>query len=26
VFAWPWYDSTTGKFTGRCGQVADRAL
>jgi Putative peptidoglycan binding domain len=26
VFAWPWYDSTTGKFTGRCGQVADRTL
>jgi hypothetical protein len=26
VFAWPWYDTTTGKFTGRCGQVGDRAL
>jgi len=26
VVAWPWYDSTTGKFTGRCGQVADQSL
>jgi peptidoglycan hydrolase-like protein with peptidoglycan-binding domain len=23
---WPWYDSRTDTFTGRCGQVADRRL